>query len=53
MLVYPKTSQVELYYGFTLSDNVARVLTGLGVLALGALLWMRASRWRRNRPAKA
>jgi len=35
MLVYPEQSEVELYYGYTLSDNVGHILTALGLLALG------------------
>lgn len=35
MLVYPEQNEVELYYGYTLSDNVGRILTALGLLALG------------------
>jgi hypothetical protein len=41
MLVYPRQPQVELYYGWTFSDNVGRALTVVGALAFLAALWWR------------
>jgi len=42
MLVYPEQEKVELYYGYTLSDNVGRTLSVLGLLIfVGAVGWRR------------
>jgi hypothetical protein len=46
MLVVPDTQEVELYYGYTLSDTVGRILTVLGIVCLIAVPVMRC---RRNR----
>jgi hypothetical protein len=35
MLVYPEREEVELYYGYTLSDNVGRAASLLGLLGVG------------------
>jgi hypothetical protein len=36
MLVYPEQEEVELYYGYTLSDNIGRTLSIIGLLAMAA-----------------
>lgn len=38
MLVYPTQNEVELYYGYTFSDNVGRAFSLLGLL-LSGLIW--------------
>lgn len=43
MLVYPRTHEVELYYGYTLADNVGRGVTALGCVLLG-VVWFAAGR---------
>lgn len=49
MLVYPTESKVELYYGYTLSDNAGRILTLVGILCALAGVWHKLSSGRRRR----
>jgi hypothetical protein len=46
MLVYPEQEEVELYYGYTLSDNVGR---GLSALGLVILIVLAGAAWKRHR----
>ena len=41
MLIYPTSSKVELYYGYTLSDYAGMFLSGTGLLLAFILLWLR------------
>jgi hypothetical protein len=41
MLVIPDQTEVELYYGYVLSDNVGRLLTLCGTAIVAAILWTR------------
>lgn len=49
MLLYPTESKVELYYGYTLSDNAGRILTLVGISCALAGIWRRLSSGRRKR----
>ena len=44
MLVYPDAEEVELYYGYTLSDNIGRAISGLAALLVVAVLLCRLRR---------
>jgi hypothetical protein len=46
MLVYPEQEEVELYYGYTLSDNVGRGLSALGLLIS---IILAGAKWRQHR----
>ncbi len=46
MLVYPTQKEVELYYGYTLSDNIGRVLSIIGLLSV---IFFTVTRITRNR----
>jgi len=48
MLVYPDAEEVELYYGYTLSDNVGRALSGLAVLLAGLVAVVQLIRRRKT-----
>jgi len=44
MLVYPTAEEVELYYGYTLSDTIGHVLALLGAALLGIAVLTRKTR---------
>jgi hypothetical protein len=39
MLVYPEQEEVELYYGYTFSDNLGRILSILGLVTVITLIY--------------
>jgi hypothetical protein len=51
MLVYPEQEQVEIYYGYTFSDNTGRLLSVIGAILLVAT-FLKNRREAMSQPAK-
>jgi hypothetical protein len=44
LLVYPDQPEVELYYGYTVSDNLGRGLSAMATIGMIAIAWRRIRR---------